>query len=521
MKFFYLLLGLSYLSPIFMQPWVSAFQDLCTIFALILLILLQIYSNNIEVDKKIIYIFGLIACIPLGQYLLGVVFFTQELALSLIYISVFFLSVISGTNFNKSFQAIEKLSVFFVFIGISCVLLQIIQWSGLYHSVVILDSNSRRPFANIGQPNNLATLLFIGFFSNILLFKNNKIKIYFYILTSITLMTGIVLTQSRTSWLVFFMILLLAFFKKQPGIFNTILRSSLLFLGLVLTLPYITLFFHNEGLTVTERVGSDSLRLYIWKQMVLATIDKPWFGYGWNQTSVAQTSVDLKHPINIWFEYSHNIFLDIMVWTGIPIGMLIISIIVIWFFQTYRKVKTLNQFIYFSIVTAFFIHCMLEFPFAYAYFLLPIGLYIGILHQEIYEVKKLKVNTLVTTIAILLAITVLTISRDYFVLNEKRSMYASENLFSQQAKPIPSKILVLDALDINNDILFLEACYVLKRNSIESIKNNFYRYPTRKNLAMYYKATLYYRKYSRDAEQYMIVNYPSFKENLEQYRKCS
>ena len=504
-----------------MQPWVSAFQDLCAIFALILLILLQINRNNIEVDKKIIYVFVLIAFIPLVQYLLRVVFFTQELALSLIYISVFFLSVISGTNFNKSFQAIEKLSVFFVIISLSCVVLQIIQWSSLYHSVLILDSNSRRPFANIGQPNNLATLLFIGFFSNILLFKNNKIKIHFYILISTILLTGVVLTQSRTSWLVFLVILLLAFFKKQLGIFSTILRSSIIFLCLVLSLPYITLFFHNEGLTVTERVSSGSLRLYIWKQMVIAITDKPWFGYGWNQTSVAQTSVDLKYPINNWFEYSHNLFLDIMVWVGIPIGLLIISIIVIWFFQTYRKIKTLNQLIYFFVITAFFIHCMLEFPFAYAYFLLPIGLYVGFLHQEIYKVEKLKVNTFVVTIVILLTITVLAVSRDYFVFNEKRSIYASENLFSQQVKPIPSKILVLDALDINNDILFLEECYVLKSNSIESMRSNFYHYPTKRNLAMYYKAALYYEKYSKDAEQYMIVNYLSFKKNLDQYRKCS
>ena len=88
---FYILLGLSYLSPIFMQPWVSAFQDLCAIIAIILLMSLQSYRKHIEIDKKIIYAFGFIAFIPLVQYLFGILYFTQELVLSLIYISVFFL----------------------------------------------------------------------------------------------------------------------------------------------------------------------------------------------------------------------------------------------------------------------------------------------------------------------------------------------------------------------------------------------------------------------------------------------
>tara|TARA_R100001369_G_scaffold23556_1_gene43349 strand:- start:965 stop:2542 length:1578 start_codon:yes stop_codon:yes gene_type:complete len=520
-SFFYPILGLSYLSPIFMSPWVSAFQDICAIFALIILLSIQSYRKNIKIDKRVIYIFGLIAFIPLVQYLFGILFFTQELVLSLIYISIFFLSIISGANFNKSFKGIERLSIFFVFISLSCVLLQLIQWSGLYHSVLILDSNSRRPFANIGQPNNLATLLFIGFFSNILLFKNNKIKMHFYILISATLMTGIVLTQSRTSWLVFIAVLFITFLKNKLNLFSTMLKSSIAFLFLVLTLPYITLFFHDQGLTVTERISSDSSRLYIWKQMLIAIMDKPWFGYGWNQTSVAQTSVTLKYPLNVWIEYSHNLFLDIIVWTGIPIGISIIAIIIVWFLQTFKKINTPNQLIYFLIITAFLIHCMLEYPFAYAYFLLPIGLYIGILHQQVYETKKSKVKGLVITIVSILIVAAIIISRDYFLFNNKRTIYASENLFSQQVQPISSKILLLDALDINNDILFLDECYVLKNNKFIDLKNSFYRYPTNKNLITYYKSAIYNNQNTQYPEKYMQKEYSNFKSSSEIYNNCS
>lgn len=518
---FYLILGLSYLSPIFMSPWVSAFQDLCAIFALIILVSTQIYRKNIEIDKKVIYIFGLIAFIPIVQYLFGLLFFTQELVLSLIYISVFFLSIISGANFTKSFKHIEKLSIFFVFISLSCVVLQLIQWSGLYHSVLILDSNSRRPFANIGQPNNLATLLFIGFFSNILLFINNKVKMHSYIFISATLMTGIVLTQSRTSWLVFIAVLFITFFKKKLNLFSTMLKSSIAFLFLVLSLPYITLFFHDQGLTVTERISSDSSRLYIWKQMLIAIMDKPWFGYGWNQTSVAQTSVIFKYPLDLWLEYSHNLFLDILVWTGIPIGVSIIGIILIWVLQTFKKINTPNQLIYFLIITAFLIHCMLEYPFAYAYFLLPIGLYIGFLHQQAHKAITIKVNTLVITLISILTILVFLITRDYLVFNNKRTTYALENLVSQQVQPISSQILFLDTLDISNDILFLDECHVLKNNKFAELQNNFYRYPTKMNLVMYYKSTIHHARSPKSAEKYMAISYPSYKQSLDRYSKCA
>ena len=489
--------------------------------ALVLLIVLQGYRGSIEADKKIICIFGFIAIIPLAQYLFGILYFTQELILSLIYISIFFLSIISGINFNKSFKDINRLSTFFVLISLSCVFLQLIQWSGIYHSALILDSSSRRPFANIGQPNNLATLLFIGFFSNIFILNNKKIKIYFHTLISIILMVGIVLTQSRTSWLVFLIILIITFIKKDLGLFRYILKSSITFFLLVLTIPYATLFFHSQGLTVTERISSDSSRFYIWQQIFIAIMDKPWFGYGWNQTSVAQTSTILKYPLDIWLEYSHNLFLDIIVWTGIPIGVSIIGIVIIWFLQTFKKINTSNQLIYFLIIIAFVIHCMLEYPFAYAYFLVPVGLYSGILHQQLYGIKNLKVKSLMITIVIILIVTIIIISRDYFVFSHKKTIYASESLVSKKVQRSSSEVLILDALDMNNDILFLDRCYVIKNNTIESFRNNFYRYPTRINLIMYYNSTIYYEKYSKDAERYMIVWYPDYKQNLSQYNTCS
>jgi len=193
----------------------------------------------------------------------------------------------------------------------------------------------------------------------------------------------------------------------------------------------------------------------------------------------------------------------------------------IWFWQTYKKINTPNQLLYFLIITAFFIHCMLEYPFAYAYFLLPIGVYIGILHQQLDDTKKTNVKGLVITIIGLLIVAVIIITRDYFLFNNKRTIYASKNLFSEQVQPISSKILLLDALDINNDILFLDECYVLKNNKFKVLKNSFYRYPTNKNLLLYYQATIYNNQDSEQPKKYLLEKYPNFDFSAKNSNNCS
>lgn len=63
----------------------------------------------------------------------------------------------------------------------------------------------------------------------------------------------------------------------------------------------------------------------MWHQMLLAIKEQPLLGYGWNQVGVAQLSVYLDYPTTEWTEHSHNILLDLLIWNGIPLGILIIG----------------------------------------------------------------------------------------------------------------------------------------------------------------------------------------------------
>ena len=484
-----------------MQPWVSAFQDLCAILALIVLLSAQVFTKDIQINKTYSYAFLFILLIPIAQYLTGLLYFRQELVLSILYLLVFFLSIVAGTSLHKTANAIEKLSTFFSIIAIACVVLQLIQWTGIVESVLILDSSALRPSANIGQPNNLATLLFIGLFSNLWRYRNQHIKAPLYLSINAFIMFGIVLTQSRTSWVVIILLLILFYGKRQLNLFSTMLKNALVFFTLVIVVPYFTLLIHGNSITMLDRAGGDSSRLYIWKQTIIAIADRPWFGYGWNQTSVAQTTVTIKFPINVWLEYAHNMFLDIMLWVGIPIGLLIIGCIVAWFIRSYIKITTTNDLIYLSIVIAFTVHCMLEYPFAYAYFLVPIGIYIGIINRNLDNQylsdnsldknNSIRIHKLVIFGLLSMTVAVVLLVTDYIKLIDKRDLYAQESLFSEQVTSIKPQLMILDAVDLNNDILFLSDCYVLQNHPLKSLENIYYRYPSNKNLIMFYKASMY------------------------------
>lgn len=540
MPAFYILIGLSYLSPFFMQPWVSAFQDLCAILALIVLLSAQVFTKDIQINKTYSYAFLFILLIPIAQYLTGLLYFRQELVLSILYLLVFFLSIVAGTSLHKTANAIEKLSTFFSIIAIACVVLQLIQWTGMVESVLILDSSALRPSANIGQPNNLATLLFIGLFSNLWRYRNQHIKAPLYLSINAFVMFGIVLTQSRTSWVVVILLLILFYGKRQLNLFSTMLKNALVFFALVIAVPYLTLLIRGNSITMLDRAGGDSSRLYIWKQTIIAILDKPWFGYGWNQTSVAQTKISTTYPINVWLEYSHNMFLDIMLWVGIPIGLLIIGCIVVWFIRSYIKITTTNDLIYLSMVIAFTVHCLLEYPFAYAYFLVPIGIYIGIItynidnssldNNNLYNYKlsnnsldkkdTIKINKLIIFGLLSMTITVILLVTDYVKLVDKRNLYAQESLFSIQVTSIKPQLWLLDAIDLNNDILFLSNCYVLQNHPLKSLESIYYRYPSNKNLIMFYKASIYNQQKATIPLNYMNLKFRDKSFSFELSKDC-
>src|SRR5690606_3347879 len=71
-----------------------------------------------------------------------------------------------------------------------------------FFSGIIYSFNGNRPYANLAQPNNLATLLILSLLSSIYLFEKKIISSFFLVPMSLITLFGVVLAQSRTSIIV-------------------------------------------------------------------------------------------------------------------------------------------------------------------------------------------------------------------------------------------------------------------------------------------------------------------------------
>lgn len=248
-----------------------------------------------------------------------------------------------------------------------------------------------RPFANLAQANHLATLLCLGVLGCFFLYETKKINKYFLALCTIIFLFVIALTQSRTPWIFSVIFLLTIFFKQRHYMFrlsfSAILGWMSVYIMLVFSIPYIAellspYFSIIRTMDVLERATSGYLRLEIWNQAIHAIIEKPWFGYGWNQTSAAQYSVIDRYPGKEWFSSAHNIVLDVILWSGVFLG----GLITIYFAKTYITCliynKNLDTIFACLLIMPVLIHSFLEYPFKYAYFLLPVGILWGVMISE-------------------------------------------------------------------------------------------------------------------------------------------
>jgi hypothetical protein len=141
----------------------------------------------------------------------------------------------------------------------------------------------------------------------------------------------------------------------------------------------------DAGLTVSHSSGmSGDLRTLVWTALFDAMLQRPWLGYGWGQVALAQMEVATQHPyIPGVFAQSHNLFLDLLLWCGIPLGLGIIGSLIVWLWKRLRAVQCAQDAITLLILLVVGNHAMFEYPLHYGYFLWPVGLVIGVVNARL------------------------------------------------------------------------------------------------------------------------------------------
>jgi len=402
------LLALAWLLPNHNFPWLAVYQDASTILAILLIALIPlVYQRYINLPYVSIFLL-FIAIVPFFQYFFKGNFFFGDAIISSFYILFFFIAYIVSYNLSTAQKKYEHcnllvdLSLIILFTSTISIWVQLRQWLIFEGNIWTVDLPPHgRPFANFGQPNNCATFLCMGLMACLYLYEKKYIHQFCGVLLASFILFGITLTQSRTAW-VFTLVFLIWWFWKSRYFQTRLSKYSVfyfvgIFIFFILITPYISDYLGVTNTTdALTRASSGYLRIPMWHQMLLAIKEQPLLGYGWNQVGVAQLSVYLDYPTTERTEYSHNILLDLLIWNGIPLGILIIGFFIWWLYRLSQLATSVEAFIALSMVGAVLVHAMLEYPLAYAFFLIPVGFLLGLVQAQDKTIKVIQIPRIVT-----------------------------------------------------------------------------------------------------------------------------
>lgn len=410
----FIVLFFAFLIPTDATIW-RTFVGEYLVFVAVFFLLISISFYRIKLPKILIPVF-VCACIPLIQFALGQVYLRTIAIVSFFYLIVFSFAIIgaySSESIHKS-KLMICLCITFVVSGCISTAMACSQWLNFYIQYLpTLELSGSRPFANFGQPNHLSTFLFMGLISVWYLYETNRLKSYFSCLIGLFLIFGIALTQSRTAWVVclfvaffYFLIKTRAQLKLNTLGFGGLFISYIVLIGALPTITKVLERLFQLDLTQTRdvisRASSGHERLSLWQQSWDLILLQPWQGYGWNQIGVSIVENIDEFYWGLWYSSSHNIILDIFLWVGMPLGILILAYVCWLLYILLIHVKSKEAYLSLMMMLPIMVHAFLEYPLSYSYFLLPLGLLLGIALADIKYLKFFEINKILSSILLLI-----------------------------------------------------------------------------------------------------------------------
>ncbi|WP_335951176.1 PglL family O-oligosaccharyltransferase [Acinetobacter beijerinckii] len=513
------LIAFGWLSPFHTYPWVTFSSELAS-FGAAFAVMTLFLTKEIKIPRPQILML-IIVLLPLLQFCFGLILDFSVAFLTFAYLFTFWLMLLCGYNLSLQAENREKLMIGFssvvLIAGLLSSFMAIVQWLNLESYLYgIMGLRGNRPYANFGQSNNLSTFLVMALMGGLYLYEKRKEFLWLLIPSSLILLFTITLTQSRTAWIVsifFFFYWIYKQHKNNPR-FNfpkLLLWTSLYFLIAGYLLPYLTQFMSSNldtgvahTASIVQRAGSGHERLGMWMQILHAIAERPWFGYGWNQTSIAVVESIEFNTVQVWFNSAHNIILDLLIWNGVPLGVLIVGYLSLWLLWLNKTAKDSTSIIAIMMVCAILIHAMLEFPQRYAYFLLPMGLLLGLIQAQTPQLKGITIQkNVVRCVWLISVIVLLLVWRDYKLFQDNSRLIFKGKQPTEEILG-SSRILLLTQFQKRLDWIALDPKTRFSEAQLsefaEMVKNKATPYNLKK-----FAQVLVYNQKNEEAEKYLYV----------------
>lgn len=402
------MLGLSWLQTNHFPPWISWHSEVAA-FAAAFLLALGVLAANIRRGTQTVAIPGLALVFPalmliaVAHGLTGLATFWGDvwafglyMALCLVCVTLGYAAGMGAPRVLARFRpdaserpvALEWLAWALLVGSVASTFVAIAQVFGAWEasSWIVQVPQVRRPGGNLAQSNHLASLIVLGGVSAIFLHQAKRLGNVGAGMFLAVLCLGVAVTESRTGFLSAMVVLLLWLSKSPvPAHGRKIGPGLVTAAGLVAVFAAWPLLLNAMLLTqdAAVRVGhAGEIRILVWRQLVDAILQSPWWGWGIQGTSKALNAVVSRYPQSELFTYSHNIVLDIAVWFGLPVAVVMVGLAGRWLYCGVRSIRDGASWYCVAGIAVVMVHSMVEFPFAYAYFLVPVMFFAGFLEAR-------------------------------------------------------------------------------------------------------------------------------------------
>jgi O-antigen ligase len=329
------------------------------------------------------------------HYLSGLLQYTYAFSALFIFLCAFCAAYLVGRWLlaaDLRVRALQGLSIGLLAGGLLSVAVQCLQVFDLqvlpdWAMFSVVDKMShRRPFANLGQSNQLATYLVFATVASLYLSRRESRK-RLLMAAAATLFCGLALTGSRMGSLFGLLVLALLFSRsaispRTPG--DRIQWSAVLVGGYGAGLFLTKLFLVDESgamATAIERYGEGSLgqRISMWSDALRIIGAHPWLGVGVGEYGGAQYLAAQPHPQLLATNNPHNILLHLAAEFGVPAAVCVFLLVVRWCSLRARVWRTdPHVTTAFILILFVLLHSLLEYPLWHLYFLVAVGLLAGL-----------------------------------------------------------------------------------------------------------------------------------------------
>ena len=383
-------LALAWLLPNHYAPWTTFHLDAWMAFVLLVAAAWTCVRARVAVPWTAFPLVLLPLCaLPGLQHAAGLVVLSGTAWINTAYLLGFLLACRTGAQWESDARG-QVADALFAAIGLAAaVSVGLALHQGLLLErldVWAMGGGATRATANLGQPNLLGTLLLWGLLAVGWGHLRQRIGGGVAVFVAAFLLLGVAMTGSRTAWVALAILLAASWIwrrhwphRQTPWV---VLGLCVYFCICVVTVgPLLQWVLGSVESDVADivRISGES-RPTIWALFLDASTKRPWFGYGWGQVTLAYMDAALAHPpLRAHFSHSHNLFLDLVLWCGWPLGLALSAFLVGWLIRRVLRVRSAQEALLVLLVLVVANHAMLELPLHHAYLLLPLGLVIGVL----------------------------------------------------------------------------------------------------------------------------------------------